>query len=121
MNKKLFYVFVACLTLLVACSTSVSIDQTFDVPDTVQAAIQPESELQLIKKGLKGYIVLHTTETLTLTEIEAINGVVTVNFNTEDEGNTKLNQYVFELNPGNARIEVSSNGKVTAFEPVTDL
>lgn len=110
---------IVCLLLLAGCS--VSIDQTFEIPEKVQAAIEPERELQLIKKGLKGYIILQTTETLVLTEIEAVNGVVTVNFNTEDEGNTEVNQYIFELNPGNAQIEVSINGHVTAFEPVTDL
>lgn len=108
--------------ILAACNSgSVYIDQTFDIPDKVQNEINTDYKLQLIKNGINAYIIFHSSETLILTELEAIDGILNVNFNTENQGNTELKQYTFKMNPGNAKVKVLVNGKVTSFDNITDL
>ena len=118
--KKLFYL-ILFFTLVGCNSGSVSIDQTFDIPEKVQNVIHPDNQLQLITQGINGYIILQSPEMLTLTELEAIDGVININFNTENQGNTELKQYIFKMNPGNANVKVLVNGKVTSFDNIVDL
>ena len=120
--KKLFYLILFFTLILVGCNSgSVSIDQTFDIPEKVQNVIHPDNQLQLITKGINGYIILQSPETLTLTELEAIDGIININFNTENQGNTELKQYIFKMSPGNANVKVLINGKVTSFDNIIDL
>ena len=120
--KKLFYLILFFTLILVGCNSgSVSIDQTFDIPEKVQNVIHPDNQLQLITKGINGYIILQSPETLTLTELEAIDGIIHINFNTENQGNTELKQYIFKMSPGNANVKVLVNGKVTSFDNIIDL
>lgn len=120
--KKLFYLILFFTLILVGCNSgSVSIDQTFDIPEKVQNVIHPDNQLQLITKGINGYIILQSPETLILTELEAIDGIIHINFNTENQGNTELKQYIFKMSPGNANVKVLVNGKVTSFDNIIDL
>ena len=108
--------------ILAACNSgSVNISQTFDIPDKVQNEINTDYKLQLIKKGINAYIVFHSSETLTLTEYEVIDGILNINFTTDNQESTELKQYIFKMNPGNAKVEVLVNGKVTSFDIIIDL
>ena len=108
--------------MLAACnSSSVSVDQTFDIPDKVQNVINTEHQLQLIKKGMNAYIIFQSSETLTITELEVINGILNINFNTENQDNTELKQYIYKMNPGNAKVKVLINGKAASFDNIIDL
>ncbi|MEK5215911.1 hypothetical protein [Psychrobacillus sp. FSL H8-0487] len=50
--KKLFYLILFFTLILSACnSSSVSIDQTFDIPEKVQNVINTDHQLQLIKEA----------------------------------------------------------------------
>lgn len=120
--KKLACLILFFTLILAACNSgSVDINQTFDIPDKVQNEINTDYKLQLIKKGINAYIIFHSSETLILTELEAIDGIVNVNFNTENQENKELKQYTFKMNPGNAKVKVLVNGKVTSFDNITDL
>lgn len=120
--RKLFYLILFFTLILVGCNSgSVSIDQTFDIPEKVQNVIHPDNQLQLITKGINGYIILQSPETLILTELEAIDGILNINFNTEGQENTELKQYIFKMSPGNANVKVLINGKVTSFDNIIDL
>jgi len=120
--KKLSCLILFFTLILAACNSgSVNISQTFDIPDKVQNEINTDYKLQLIKKGINAYIIFHSSETLTLTEFEAIDGILNINFNTENQENTELKQYIFKMNPGNAKVEVLVNKKVIPFDNITDL
>ncbi|MEI4771872.1 peptidylprolyl isomerase [Psychrobacillus sp. FJAT-51614] len=120
--KKLFYLILFFTLILSACnSSSVSIDQTFDIPEKVQNVINTEHQLQLIKKGMNAYIIFQSTETLTLTEFEVIDSILNIKFNSENQENTELKQYIFKMNPGNVKVKVLINGKVTSFDNIIDL
>ncbi len=120
--KKLSCLILFFTLILAACnSASVNIDQTFDIPDKVQNEINTDYKLQLIKKGINAYIIFHSSEMLTLTEFEVIDGILNINLNTENQENTELKQYVFKMNPGNAKVEVLVNKKVTPFDNIIDL
>ena len=120
--KKLFYLILFFTLILSACnSSSVSIDQTFDIPEKVQNVINTDHQLQLIKKGMDAYIIFQSTETLTLTEFEVIDSILNIKFNSENQENTELKQYIFKMNPGNVKVKVLINGKVTSFDNIIDL
>lgn len=120
--KKLFYLILFFTLILSACnSSSVSIDQTFDIPEKVQNVINTDHQLQLIKKGMNAYIIFQSTETLTLTEFEVIDSILNIKFNSENQENTELKQYIFKMNPGNVKVKVLINGKVTSFDNIIDL
>lgn len=115
--KKLFCLILFFPLILAGCnSSSVSIDQIFDIPDKVQNVINTDDQLQLIKKGVNAYIILQTSEMLISSEIEVVNGILNINFNTEDQGNTDPKQYIFKMYPGNKKVKILINGKVTSFE-----
>lgn len=120
--KKLFYLILFFTLILSACnSSSVSINQTFDIPEKVQNVINTDHQLQLIKKGMNAYIIFQSTETLTLTEFEVIDSILNIKFNSENQENTELKQYIFKMNPGNVKVKVLINGKVTSFDNIIDL
>ncbi|CAM5213660.1 hypothetical protein UACE39S_04324 [Ureibacillus acetophenoni] len=119
--KKLFCLILFFILILSACSTSVSFDQTFDIPDKVQNVINTDHQLQLIKKGMDAYIIFQSTEILTNTELEVIDRILNINFNSENQENTELKQYIFKMYPGNAKIKVLINGKVTSFDSIIEL
>lgn len=119
--KKLFYLILFFTLILSACSSSVSIDQTFDIPDEVQNVINTDHQLQLIKKGMNAYIIFQSTETLTHTEFEVIDRILNINFNSENQENTELKQYIFKMNPGNVKVKILINGKVSSFDNIIDL
>ncbi|MEK3953793.1 peptidylprolyl isomerase [Psychrobacillus sp. FSL K6-1464] len=120
--KKLFYLILFFTLILSACnSSSVSIDQTFDIPEKVQNVINTDHQLQLIKKGMNAYIIFQSTETLTLTEFEVIDNILNIKFNSENQENTELKQYVFKMNPGNVKVKVLINGEFTSFDNIIDL
>lgn len=120
--NKLFCLILFFIVILAACnSSSVSIDQTFDIPDKVQKAVNMDHQLQIIKKGINAYIIFRSSETLTLTEFEVINGILNINFKTENQENTEIKQYIFKMNPGNVKVEVLVNKKVTTFDNIIEL
>lgn len=120
--KKIFCLILFFILILAACnSSSVSVDQTFDIPDKVQNVINTEHQLQLIKKDTNAYIIFQSSETLANTELEVINGILNINFNTENQDNTELKQYIYKMNPGNAKIKVLINGKGASFDNIIDL
>lgn len=120
--KKLYYLILFFTLILSACnSSSVSINQTFDIPEKVQNVINTDHQLQLIKKGMNAYIIFQSTETLTLTEFEVIDSILNIKFNSENQENTELKQYIFKMNPGNVKVKVLINGKVTSFDNIIDL
>ena len=115
--KKLFCLILFFPLILAGCnSSSVSINQVFDIPDKVQNVINTDDQLQLIQKGVNAYIILQTSEMLINSEIEVVNGILNINFNTEDQGNTDPKQYIFKMYPGNKKVKILINGKVTSFE-----
>lgn len=120
--KKIFCLILFFTLILAACnSSSVSIGQTFDIPDKVQNVINTDYKLQLINNGMNAYIIFQSSETLTLTEFEVIDNILNINFNTENQENTELKQYIFKINPGNIKVKVLVNDKVTSFDNIIDL
>ena len=121
--KKILCLILFFTLLISACNYSpgVSIEQTFDLPDKVQNVMNPDDQLQLIKRGMNAYIIFQSTETLTLTEIEVIDEILHISLNSEDQENTELKQYLFKMNPGNVKVEVLINGIATSFDNTIDL
>ncbi|MGE7113997.1 peptidylprolyl isomerase [Lysinibacillus sp. NPDC047702] len=119
--KKLFCLILFFTLILAGCnSSSVSIDQTFDIPDKVQNVINTDHQLQLIKKGMNAYIIFQSAGTITV-EFEAIDGILNIKFNSENQENTELKQYIYKMNPGNVKVKVLVNEKVTSFDNIIDL
>lgn len=91
------------IIILAACNSSeLSISELQSVPSKVQDVINSDSTLQLITNGEKNtYIVFHSTETVSV-ELEVTANILNIKFNTTNQGNTELKQYVYKLNRGNS-------------------
>lgn len=70
---------------------------------------------------MNAYIIFQSTETFTLTEFEVIDNILNIKFNSENQENTELKQYVFKMNPGNVKVKVLINGEFTSFDNIIDL
>ncbi|MER2189308.1 MAG: peptidylprolyl isomerase [Solibacillus sp.] len=101
--RRLFSLMLATIIILAACNFSeLSISELQSVPSKVQDVINSDSTLQLITNGEKNtYIVFHSTETVSV-ELEVTENILNIKFNTTNQGNTELKQYVYKLNRGNS-------------------
>lgn len=91
------------LIILAACNSSeLSISEIQSVPSKVQDVIKSNATLQLITNGEKNtYIVFHSTEAVSV-ELEVTENTLNIKFNTTNQGNTELKQYVYKLNNGDS-------------------
>ena len=91
------------LIILAACNSSeLSISEIQSVPSKVQDVIKFNSTLQLITNDEKNtYIVFHSTEAVSV-ELEVTENILNIKFNTTNQGNTELKQYVYKLNRGDS-------------------
>lgn len=91
------------LIILAACNSSeLSISEIQSVSSKVQDVIKSNSTLQLITNGEKNiYIVFHSTEAVSV-ELEVTENILNIKFNTTNQGNTELKQYVYKLNSGDS-------------------
>lgn len=101
--KRLFSLMLVTILILAACNSSkLSISELQSVPSKVQDVINSDSTLQMITSGEKNtYIVFHSTEAVSV-ELEVTENILNIKFNTTNQGNTELKQYVYKLNRGDS-------------------
>ncbi|AWE07261.1 peptidylprolyl isomerase [Lysinibacillus sp. 2017] len=100
--KRLFSLMLVAIIILAACNSKLSISELQSVPSKVQDVIKSDSTLQMITNGEKNtYIVFHSTEAVSV-ELEVTENILNIKFNTTNQENTELKQYVYKLNRGDS-------------------